>query len=96
MAIALLITCAVLVTFALGYWLRSKELRPTWVLLAAPLSVAMLWGGGSLWIFSAKCSDIQVCDSGGFLAFTAGMTVALAISLASSILGFLLLRIVKQ
>jgi hypothetical protein len=95
MIVALIAIFAFGVTFALGYWLRWKGLHSTWALLAVPLLVVLLWGGGSLWIFSTKCRDIQVCDGGGFLAFSAGMAVALAIGVVSSILGLLLLRFVK-
>ena len=92
MVIALIAIYAVSVTFALGCWLRRRGLGLTWALLAVPLSAAARWGSGSVWIFSSKCSDVQVCDGGGFLAFTASSAVALTIGMVSSILGLLLLR----
>ena len=96
MVAALVSIFAAFVTFITGYIFRRNGLRPVWSLLAFPVLMILFWVGGAAWIFSPYCGDIQTCDSGGFLAFTVGVAVILAIGVISSIFGLLALRIIAR
>ena len=46
-------------------------------ILAAPALLLLCWLLGTWWIFaSSECSDVDTCDSGGWLAMSAGIFVA--------------------
>jgi hypothetical protein len=87
---------SMLIAIGSGLFVRRKGWRLPWALLPVPVLVLLLWGLGGAWIFSRACVDVQTCDGGGFLAFSVSMAVLLAIGLLSSIIGLLLLRIVKR
>jgi hypothetical protein len=48
---------------------------------ATPLLLVGRWVYGSWWLKSGNCKDIDVCDSGGWLAMSAGTVLALALSI---------------
>jgi hypothetical protein len=56
----------------------------------------LLWGLGSAWIFSPYCTPFDICDSGGWLAFSAGLAVLFLPVLVGNIIGLAAyLRMVK-
>ena len=87
MFIFLIVASSILIAIGSGLFVRRKGWGLPWALLPVPVLVLLLWVLGGAWIFSRNCVDVQICDSGGFLAFTASMVALLVISLLSSMAG---------
>jgi hypothetical protein len=96
MFVFLIIASSILIAIGSGLFVLRKGWRLPWALLPVPVLVLLLWALGGTWVFSRTCVDVQICDGGGFLAFSVNMAVLLVISLLSSIIGLLAIWIAKR
>lgn len=96
MFVFLIVASSILIAIGSGLFVRGKGWRLQWAFLPAPVLVLLLWVLCGAWIFSRNCVDVQICDSGGFLAFTASMAALLVISLLSSMVGVAAVWIFKR
>lgn len=94
--IAVVVVIAALITFVTGMLPGRTRLGSTSAFLLPSTLAMIFWIAGSAWIFSPLCSDVDTCDSGGWLAFslTAGMLVVLA--LLGGVVGVVLLRFFRN
>jgi hypothetical protein len=80
MGLVLAFVAGTLLTYAFQR-LARRHRKPEWVALIAPITFsAALWVAGSEWVSSPQCSDIQTCDSGGWLAFSASIAIVATVS----------------
>ena len=96
MFVFLTVASSILIVIGSGLLACRKGWKLPWALLPVPVLVLLLWALGGAWIFSRACVDVQICDGGGFLAFSMSMAVMLVISLLSSIIGLLVFWIAKR
>ena len=80
------------VAFLFGRLARRFGHSVWWGIGAPAIAVLLLWLGGTGWIFSSACRDVQTCDSGGWLAFSASMVIVLALVMPGALIGCLAAR----
>ena len=93
MGIVLLLGLGVCVAVLAGLILRRLGQSEWWGLFVPAIAALILWIAGSVWIFSSVCGDVQTCDSGGWLAFSAEVVVASLLVTLGAGIGCLAIRL---